>query len=365
MKSSLSVICFIQLLSFLIVSQVQSGPIKQGNPKYPDGLFVELHTSKGKIVLALEFEKTPLTVANFVGLAEGTKKSNKPKGTPFYDGIIFHRVIKGFMIQGGDPEGSGRGGPGYRFPDEFHPNLKHTGPGIMSMANAGPATNGSQFFITHKATPHLNGRHTVFGHVIDGMEVLDAIANVEVSQGSNRPLEDVVINKAVIVRNGKKARAFKADQVSFDALVQSHGDRIKEQQEKKGKKRQLALKKFLNDLEKKYPGKLITSKSGLKYVVTQKGKGKKPSKGTAVQAHYNGTFLDGKKFDSSYDRGKPLKFGVGTRRVIPGWDEAFLDMKKGEKRILVVPPNLAYGSKQTGSIPPNSTLIFDVELVDF
>lgn len=236
MKSSVSVICFIQLLSFLMVSQVQAGPIKKGNTKYPDGLFVELHTTKGKIVLALEFEKTPLTVANFVGLAESTKESNKPKGTPFYDGIIFHRVIKAFMIQGGDPEGSGRGGPGYRFPDEFHPDLKHTGPGIISMANAGPGTNGSQFFITLTATPHLDGRHTVFGHVIDGMEVLDAIANVEVAPRSNRPVEDVVINKAVIVRNGKKARAFKADQASFDALVQSHGDRIKEQKKKRRRK---------------------------------------------------------------------------------------------------------------------------------
>lgn len=236
MKSSISVICFIQLLCFLIVSQVQSGPIKKGNPKYPDGLFVEFHTSKGKIVLALEFEKTPLTVANFVGLAEGTKDSNKPKGTPFYDGIIFHRIIRGFMIQGGDPEGSGRGGPGYKFPDEFHPDLKHTGSGILSMANAGPATNGSQFFITHSATHHLDGRHTVFGHVIDGMDVLDDIANVEVSGRSNRPVEDVVINKAVIVRNGKKALAFKADQASFDALVQSHGDRIKERQKKKKRK---------------------------------------------------------------------------------------------------------------------------------
>jgi cyclophilin family peptidyl-prolyl cis-trans isomerase len=176
-----------------------------------DGLYAEFDTTKGKIVVQLEFEKTPLTVANFVGLAEGTKNYSKdgsaPKpqnGAPFYDGIVFHRVIKGFMVQCGDPTGSGRGGPGYRFKDEIHPGLKHDRPGILSMANAGPATNGSQFFITHVPTPHLDGKHAVFGSVIEGQSVVDAIA-----QGDK-------INKLKIIRVGEKAKAFKGDQADFE-----------------------------------------------------------------------------------------------------------------------------------------------------
>ncbi|MBW1914466.1 MAG: peptidylprolyl isomerase [Deltaproteobacteria bacterium] len=312
---------------FLMAQSASAG----ADAKYDNGFYAEMYTAKGLIVIALEFEKVPMTVANFVGLAEGTKNSNKPSGVHFYDGTKFHRVIKDFMIQGGDPEGSGRGGPGYRFPDEFHPDLKHSGPGILSMANSGPDTNGSQFFITHKATPWLDGKHAVFGHVIKGQEVVDSIE------------KDDVLTKVVIVRVGKNAENFKSEEAA----------NVKE------------VEAYLGSLEKKYPGKLQTSDTGLKCIVLKEGSGDKPSVGTLTKVHYTGTFLNGSKFDSSVDRGEPIEFPVGTRKVIKGWDEAILDMRKGEKRILVIPPDLAYGSVARGPISANSTLVFEVELVDF
>ncbi len=191
------------LLIFALVLSAATGFAKKDKkPKLEPGLYAEMTTSKGVILLALEFEKTPMTVANFVGLAEGKiKNTAKKEGTPFYDSLKFHRVIPNFMIQGGDPMGTGSGGPGYKFNDEIHADLKHTGPGILSMANAGPGTNGSQFFITHVQTAWLDGRHTVFGHVVSGQEVVNAIV-----QG------DMII-KVKIIRKGKAAKKFKAAEV--------------------------------------------------------------------------------------------------------------------------------------------------------
>ena len=314
---------------------------------YPDGLYAEMHTSKGLIVLRLAYEEAPLTVVNFVGLAEGTKDSNKPAGTPFYDGLTFHRVVANFMIQGGDPQGSGRGGPGYSFPDEIHPALRHDGPGVLSMANAGRNTNGSQFFITHKATPWLDGKHAVFGRVIQGQEVVDAIA-----QGD-------VLEKLTIVRVGDAANAFRADQATFDGMIAE----IAAAEEAHAKKE---YDDAMAVLEEAYPGQMQTTESGLKYIIVEAGDGPKPQAGTPIKAHYTGKFLSGRVFDSSVQRGEPFEFEVGMGRVIKGWDEALLDMQKGEKRILVIPSHLGYGERgYPPVIPPQATLVFDVELVDF
>jgi peptidyl-prolyl cis-trans isomerase A (cyclophilin A) len=167
-------------------------------------LYATMKTTLGDMVLVLFEDKAPKTVANFVGLASGTKEWTDPKTgekvkKPLYNGTIFHRVIPDFMIQGGDPLGRGTGGPGYKFEDEFSPDLKHSKPGILSMANAGPNTNGSQFFITVKATPWLDGRHTVLGEVVKGQEVVNAI--VSTPRGANdKPVKDVVLNEVVISR---------------------------------------------------------------------------------------------------------------------------------------------------------------------
>jgi peptidylprolyl isomerase len=311
-----------------------------------DGLYAEINTTKGKIVLRLEFEKTPLTVANFVGLAEGTRTSNKGKGARFYDGLTFHRVIPDFMIQGGDPEGRGSGGPGYRFGDEFDPSLKHDGPGVLSMANAGPGTNGSQFFITHKETPWLDGKHSVFGRVVEGQDVVNKIA------GGDK------MDRVSILRIGDKAKAFKADDAAFEALS-------KDANERPARAALAAMGTVLAALEKEH-GKITTSASGMKYVTLAEGKGDKAGKNRKIKAHYTGKLLSGQVFDSSVKRNEPFEFTVGVGQVIKGWDEALSDMKKGEKRIIVLPPNLAYGERGAGGvIPPNATLVFEVELLDF
>ena len=337
------------LLVITLLTLILSGEAVMANSKLKDGMYAQFNTSKGEILTTLEFEKTPLTVANFVGLAEGTKDLGggaKAKGDKYYDGLSFHRVIADFMIQGGCPLGTGTGGPGYTFPDEIDPSLKHTGPGILSMANAGPGTNGSQFFITHVPTPWLDGKHTVFGRVVSGQDVVDAI-----QQGDT-------LNSVEIIRVGADAEAFQADQAAFDALLANHEKRMKEREME-------AMEGELKLIEKNWPD-AQTTPSGLKYVVVQEGEGdQSPTPGTMVKAHYTGKLLDGTKFDSSYDRGTPIDFPVGQGRVIKGWDEAFTSMKKGEKRVLIIPPDLGYGPQGRGPIPPNAYMIFDVELVDF
>lgn len=310
----------------------------------PDGLYAIMHTTKGDITLVLEFKKTPMTVANFVGLVEGSLNVNG-KNKPFYDGLTFHRVIENFMIQGGCPKGNGTGGPGYTFPDEFDDSLKHTGPGRLSMANSGPATNGSQFFITHVATPWLDGKHTVFGHVLDSQDVVNAIA-----QGDK-------LTSVEIIRKGSEAEAFVVSRETFTTLVV-------EAEEKAKHKNASKLAKLDQELKNRWP-EAIETPSGLRYVVEKKGDGKKsPKLGQMVTVHYTGTLLDGRIFDSSVKRGSPAEFSVGE--VIEGWNEALQTMTKGEKRTLIIPPDLGYGSMgYPGVIPPDSYLVFEVELLKF
>ncbi len=309
-----------------------------------DGLYAVLKTKKGNITLELEYKKTPMTVCNFVGLATGVLNLENP-GKPFYDGLTFHRVIDNFMIQGGCPKGNGTGGPGYRFPDEFDPSLKHTGPGILSMANAGPGTNGSQFFITHVETPWLDGKHTVFGHVVEGQNVVNKI-----KQGDR-------IDSVEILRIGTEAEAFDVSKESFTKYVQ-------EAEEKVIKAREEANRKILDEIKTRYPEAVKTA-SGLMYVVDRPGDGgASPKFGGKVTVHYEGKLLNGKIFDSSYLRKEPTSFRIGE--VIEGWNEALVTMTKNEKRTLIIPPELGYGEYgYPGVIPPNAYLIFEVELLSF
>lgn len=310
--------------------------------KKNEGIFAEFNTTKGKIVVQLEYQKTPLTVANFITLAEGTNSqvTNNLKGKPYYNGLKFHRVIADFMIQGGCPKGDGSGDPGYRFDDEFVPELKHSAKGILSMANAGPKTNGSQFFITHKATPHLDGRHTVFGHVTIGLDVVDKIA------------KDDVITSVKIIRVGKEAKKFDAEKIFNDYFVKkAEADKIEAEKQKAAK--EIALKEFEN---------ATTTESGLKYIVLQQGTGNKPVATSNVKVHYTGMLLEGKVFDSSVQRGEPIDFGLN--QVIKGWTEGVQLMQEGSKYKFYIPSQLAYGERGVGGvITPNTDLIFEVELI--
>jgi len=310
----------------------------------PDGIYAKIETNKGDIYLQLEYKKTPMTVANFVGLAEGTIPNTARPNQPFYDCLIFHRVIKDFMIQGGCPKFNGTGDPGYKFPDEIDTTLKHSGPGILSMANAGPNTNGSQFFITHKATPWLDGKHSVFGHVVKGQEVVDAIQ------------QNDTIRKVIILRKGKDAANFDAPKVFETLKKQKEEAIIQAEKQKEEREQKLIQEKFAN---------AQTTASGLKYIIEKEGTGDTPKQGQTVVVHYTGTFLDGKKFDSSYDRNQPLEIPIGVGRVIKGWDEGIMLLKKGSKAKLIIPYYLGYGEQgYPGVIPPKSWLIFDVELLD-
>jgi FKBP-type peptidyl-prolyl cis-trans isomerase len=318
-------------------------PIAAEGATLPDGLYAEIKTARGTIICLLEYTKAPMTVANFVGLAEGTIAANGAS-RKFYDGLTFHRA-EDWVIQGGDPSGNGTGGPGYQVPNETDPGLTHANEGVLAMANSGPDTNGSQFYITLKPAPWLDGGYSVFGHVVQGMEVAKAIKAGD-KMASVR-----------ILRVGADAGGFVVTQKGFEALVA----RAKTAKDEKAKNDRLAA---LAKIKKQWPH-LTTTASGLMYEVLKKGgSGESPGKGATVSVNYAAMLLDGKVIDSTAARGQPATLRVD--RVIKGWTEALMAMKRGEKRRLVIPPELAYGSQgYANAIPPNSFLLFEVELIDF
>lgn len=306
-----------------------------------NGIYAKINTAKGSILIKLTHDKTPGTVGNFVALAEGNlENSSRPQGKPYYDGLKFHRVIPDFMIQGGCPQGIGSGGPGYQFDDEFHKDLRHDGPGVLSMANSGPGSNGSQFFVTHVATPWLDDKHTVFGNVVEGQNVVDSI-----TQGD-------IIESIDIIREGDEAKNWNA----VEAFRTFEGSR-----EKRVAAERAAAEAKMEELAAGFE----KTESGLRYKFINKGNGKKAEKGRTVAVHYSGSLENGKIFDNSYARKKPIEFPLGMGHVIEGWDEGIALLQVGDKARFVIPSYLGYGASGAGGvIPPNATLIFDVELMD-
>jgi peptidyl-prolyl cis-trans isomerase A (cyclophilin A) len=314
----------------------------QSQAKLDDGLYANLHTNQGDIVIKLAYDKTPLTVINFVGLAEGTKKSNIQTGKPFYNGLKFHRVIDNFMVQGGDPKGNGTGGPGYQFADEIT-DLSHDSGGILSMANSGPDTNGSQFFITHKATGWLDGKHTVFGRVIDGMDVVNRIDKGD------------FIRKVKIIRIGVKAEGFKTDEIAFKQQAQKT---LNSKDQAKAEK----LKNFQAYIDLNYPD-AIQTEEGFYYQIKLAGHGKKiPVLGKLAKVNYELKLEDGTVLRKA---GRPLLFVPGTGQVVDAIDKSVMTMTAGEKRTVVAPYFLVFGDDepQSSSLNKESILIFELELL--
>ncbi|MFS4492331.1 peptidylprolyl isomerase [Maribacter sp. 2308TA10-17] len=370
---------------FLVLSLALSGCKSSKYADLSDGLYADIQTTKGDILVKLAYEKTPVTVANFVSLAEGTSTFVKEdlKGKKYYDGLIFHRVMKDFMIQGGDPLGNGTGGPGYKFMDEFHDSLLHDRKGMISMANPGPPdTNGSQFFITHGAAPWLNGKHSIFGEVALGLEVVDSIANTPVG-AKNRPNQEMVMNKIEIIRNGKAAKNFDAVEVMTD-YFSKEGERLAAIEAEKQAK--IAA---VNKLKETFAAEIMDQKakaktlpSGLKILSLVDSKGEKPRLGSKVLVNYAGFLENGTLFDTS-EKEVAEKFGMfeqinqmhrgnltpspmdysSDSPLVPGFREGLLSMKVGDKVRLFFPAHLGWGDQGSGPIPPNSDIVFDVEIM--
>ena len=322
-------------------------------------------TNKGDILIELTKDKTPYTVANFVSLAEGENEfvSDDYANKKFYNGIIFHRVIKDFMIQAGDPTASGSGGPGYRFDDEIT-DLRHDSAGILSMANAGKNTNGSQFFITHKETPWLDGKHTVFGKVIDGLNVVDSIQQ-------NDTIQDVKI-----IRIGTDAKNFNAPKIFSDYF--SNLEKNKVEIEERREIKRLENTEMFSNLKKN----VTKTSSGLNYIITKNGNGPKISSTNKARTHYAVYFENGNLLDTSMLEVAESLFLVNEQKksagaytpilcdispeaqMIQGFKEGLKYLKEGDEAFLFLPYQLAYGEKGVRGIPPKSNLIFEVKIVE-
>lgn len=365
------------ILNLCLVLLMGFSSCKAQYPEIEDGLYAEFITNKGTMLAKLHQDKTPITVANFVSLAEGTNTvaDQQYKDKKFYDGTIFHRVIEGFMIQGGDPLGNGTGGPGYKFHDEFATDLKHDKPGVLSMANSGANTNGSQFFIIEKATPFLDNVHTVFGELVLGLEVRDSISKVKKGM-DDKPLEDVVLEKVTIIRKGKEAKSFNAAKIFKNHFIE------RERLEKEKAEKKAALIKSNQEKFKTQKEHTTTLPSGLQYIITDKGLGAKIKETDKILADYNAYFEDGKflgtskletaeALDAINPRQKAangyqaMVFEIGPdARMIPGLKEGLKQLNVGDKATLFIPYHLAYGETGNRDVPPRTNLIFEVEIIE-
>ena len=347
-------------------------------PELEDGMYAEFKTNQGTFIAELYHEATPMTVASFVSLAEGksTMADEEYRDKPFYDGLVFHRVIGDFMIQGGDPTGTGSGNAGYKFPNEIVDTLNHDSAGKLSMANSGPDTNGTQFFITLKETPWLNGLHTVFGEVVKSMDVVEAIGNVETND-ADRPLEDVVMEEVNIIRKGKAAKDFDAVQVLSEEL-QAFKAEAEEKQRKMDEQRAINAQRY-EELE----AEANELESGLKIVMLEEGEGPQPQQGDTVLVNYKGYLSSGDLFDTNIAEVAEEAGVLNTKRqqmggyapmpmlyskdapMIPGFKEGVQQLQVGDKAVLYIPAHLGYGERGAPPvIPPSADLIFEVELVE-
>lgn len=358
----------IRIVAFALISLIISSCVstKIPNFKLEEGIYAEIESNKGIMLLELNYKAAPLTVANFVGLAEGDLKvfdSIRIK-KPFYDGLTFHRVIPNFMIQGGDPLGNGTGNPGYRFYDETDNGLRHTGAGILSMANSGPNTNGSQFFITHKSTSHLDGKHTVFGKIIKGQDIVDQIE-----------MGDTIVEMKIL-RVGKDARKFNASKTfkkeyeKREAILKAEQKRLKELAIKNEKRMAVCqssdieeYKAAFKEMVLKRDSNAVQTSSGLMYTIVLEGEGAMPVKGDKLSLHYVGTHFFGPRFDSSYERNMPLNFQYLVQSLIPGFNEGLKYANEGTRIKLYIPYFLAYGAKGRPGIGPYADLVFNIDML--